>query len=202
MDAVHAVLIVLVLVLVVLVAKDQLKAMCRRGGKKAKKNCKVAVDLADAAPAAAPSPKKPSYEDAAVNHLAENNEYFQACKSEDEISKVLDCACDDNSGAFAKNDYGAPGLDYNSFVMSQGVDNQSIRNHKEFVKDRMAVNGQGTEFTGRTWTPQPDMGDSGGYAPSSWVGIRGPPMKVPVCNPTQVNSDEDSDAFRTKRFCF
>lgn len=133
--------------------------------------------------------------------INENVEYFETCAAAaDETAKALDCACDPSTGfPFAKNAYGAPGLDYNTFVMSQGVDSQVLENHASFVKDRKNVNSQGGEFTGRTWTPQGEI--EGGSYSKNWWGIRGPPMAVPVCNPTQQN-EIDPDAYRYKRICF
>lgn len=213
MDPVHAVLIVLVLVLILVVSKDQLMGLCNKKGKKEAKSkqewqCKnkktgdlldVEMELEKAKPV--------NLETKAKEAMSENHEYFQTCKDADETSKVLDCACDDSTGfPFSKDEYGAPGLDYNSYVMSQAVDNQVVKNHGEWIKDRKNLNNKGTEFTGRTYAPSQEAprgdADGLGYAASSWVGIRGAPFKVPVCNPTTVQGDEDTDGFRTKRYCF
>lgn len=133
--------------------------------------------------------------------INENVEYFETCQAvADETTKALDCACDPSTGfPFARNAYGAPGLDYNTFVMAQGVDSQVIENHAAFVKDRRNVNAQGGEFTGRTWTPQGEI--EGGSYGSNWWGIRGRPYAVPICNPTQ-QQEVDPDEYRYKRICF
>lgn len=133
--------------------------------------------------------------------IGQNVEYFETCQSAaDETAKALDCSCDPSTGfPFAQNAYGAPGIDYNTFVMSQGVDSRVISNHAEFVKDRKNVNAQGGEFVGRTWTPSTDI-EMGSYG-SSWWGIRGPPFAVPVCNPT-MQQELDPDNYRYKRICF
>jgi hypothetical protein len=133
--------------------------------------------------------------------ISDNVEYFETCQAAtDETAKALDCACDPSTGfPFAKNAYGAPGLDYNTFVMSQGVDSQVVSNHAEFVKDRKNVNAAGGEFTGRTWTPHGEI-EMGSYG-ANWWGIRGPPMAVSICNPTQ-QQELDPDNYRYKRVCF
>jgi len=136
-----------------------------------------------------------------------NREYFDSCGNEDDVAKTLSCACDPSTGfPFSKNAYGAPGLDYNSYVLSQGVDNQVIRNHGEFIKERTQLFNEGTNLTGATGQsqlgrPQGDA-DGMGYVAHSWVGIRGAPFKACVNDPTQLNSDENYDGFRTKRYCF
>lgn len=213
MDSVHAVLIVLVLVLIVFQAKGFIRGAC--GGMKARRQKRLAIAPAVAAAAASPTANPASSattqalkqaasngdnEAAAAASNAENSEYFQVCKDSDDVTKVLDCTCDDSSGfTFAKNEYGAPGLDYNTYVLSQGVDQQVVKNHSQFVEDRRNVNARGGDFTGKTWTPQAEIEGVGNS--SNWIGIRGPPMKVKVCNPTQVVQDEE-DEYRSKRYCF
>jgi len=147
-----------------------------------------------------PDPE-PNLDDAHRACIGDNVEYFETCQpASDETAKALDCACDPSTGfPFAQNAYGAPGLDYNTFVMSQGVDSQVVANHAEFVKDRQNINAQGGEFTGRTWTPHGEI--EGGSYGSRWWGIRGPPMAVPVANPTMQN-ELDPDNYRYKRVCF
>lgn len=133
--------------------------------------------------------------------INDNVEYFETCQAAaDETAKALDCACDPSTGfPFAKNAYGAPGLDYATFLQSQGVDSQIISNHQEFVKDRRDVNAAGGEFTGRTWTPQGEI--EGGSYGANWWGIRGRPYGVSVCNPTQ-QQELSPDEYRYKRICF
>lgn len=143
---------------------------------------------------------------------AEHVEYYESVKDSDDVTKVLDCTCDDSSGfTFAKNDYGTPGMDYNSFVLSQSVDQQVVDNHAQFVEDRRNVNARGGDFTGRTWTPDgtgPGNGVSSGFPTwegqgnlaSNWWGLWRP-YRVDIANPTQLTQDEDDDGYRTKRWC-
>lgn len=215
MDSVHAVLIVLVLVLIVFQTKGLIKGAC--GGMKARQQKRMVLAQAAASVSGAGVKADPASsattqalkqaasggnnEAAAAASNAENTEYFQVCKDSDDVTKVLDCTCDDSSGfTFAKNEYGAPGLDYNTYVMSQGVDQQVVKNHSQFVEDRRNVNARGGDFTGKTWQPQAEVEGVGNS--SNWIGIRGQPMRVKVCNPTQVDGANEEDEFRSKRYCF
>ena len=115
-------------------------------------------------------------------HTSENAEYFSVCGDSDDVKKELSCYCGDSNGQFANDAYGGPGLDFKDYVMAQGVDAEVVRNHAEFVKDRSQ--GGSVNWTGRTYA-LPDEIETEFY-PNSWVGIRGRPQAVPICNPTQV----------------
>ncbi len=89
--------------------------------------------------------------------------------------------CTDSDYAYANNTYGAPGSDFKDWITAQSVDPQVIKNHSEFIADRL--NTVGTNITGRTYSP--DSHDS--YDPISWIGIRGRPQAVPTSdNQAQV----------------
>lgn len=213
MELVHAIMLVLLLVLIVLVSKDSIMGLCSRGQSRVERKNMIQKIIAGDDTAAAASPTASSDTTQALKQagsanlnvaasaaMAENAEYFTVCKGADEISKALDCSCDDATGyPFAQNEFGGPGMDYNTYVMSQGVDSQVIKNHANFVEDRRNVNARGGEFTGKTWSPQTTVEGVGNS--SNWIGIRGRPMAVPVCNPTTVQHDEP-DEYRTKRYCF
>jgi hypothetical protein len=139
-----------------------------------------------------------SYEKMGSNVVKESVEYFQVCGDKDETSKMLDCVCGgDDKFTFATNEYGAPGMDYKSFVTSQAVDDKVIANHIQYVQDRKALGPGGLETTGRTYSP--DSHDS--YDPIPWVGLRRPEY-VQQCNPTQV-PDVNTNIYKGNRqFCF
>ncbi len=123
--------------------------------------------------------------------LRENQEFFAACK--DSVNPLLniDCSGDDSRISYAVSEFGAPGLDYSDWVKAQGVDPEVQKNHAEFIKERQGGSGvQGAITTGRTYSP--DSNDS--YDPYPWIGIRGRPQAVAVCNPTQM-PDTDFDIY-------
>jgi len=137
---------------------------------------------------------------AGIAAAAEHVEYYDSVKDSDDVTKVLDCTCDDSSGfTFAKNDYGTAGMDYNTYVMSNAVDQQVVDNHAQFVEDRRNVNARGGDFTGRTWTPN-SVPDGLGNVSSNYVGLWRP-FRAKVSNPTQITQDEDDDGYRTQRWC-
>ena len=75
--------------------------------------------------------------------------------------------------------------DYKDFVASLSVDPQTVKNHLEFTRDRLA--GQNQIVTGRTYA----MGEVEGNS-SNWWGIRGRPQLIPELsqgNPTQIPDD-------------
>jgi len=134
-----------------------------------------------------------SYDQQAYGALVEN---FETCGTASDTKNVADCVCGDGEGEFVKNEYGAPGMDYGSFVMSQAVDDQVIVNHANYVKNRKEFGTSG-EYTGRTYSP--DSHDS--YDPIPWQGLRRPEY-VNQCNPTQV-PDVDTNLYKGNRsFCF
>lgn len=129
-----------------------------------------------------------------LNAMKENIEYFASCKDRVDPTKDLDCTSDDTRASYAVNEFGAPGLDYSDFVKAQGVDPEVRKNHAEFINERIGGAGvQGAITTGRTYSP--DSNDS--YDPYPWIGIRGRPQAVPVCNPTQM-PDTDFDLYPVK----
>lgn len=136
----------------------------------------------------------PKCSDPEKNAIKEHSEYFTVCGDSTDIQKELSCYCSDSTGQFAENSYGGPGLSYNDWVLSQGVDQQVLVNHAQFVQDRSQ--GGSVNWTGRTYA-MPDEIESEFY-PNSWQGIRGRPQAVPVCNPTQV-TDPASTQFTTQQ---
>lgn len=139
--------------------------------------------------------KATHHDDSGKAALAQNIEFFSSCKDAVDPTKGLDCTSDDNRASYAVNEFGAPGLDYSDWVKAQGVDPEVRKNHAEFINERIGGAGvQGAITTGRTYSP--DANDS--YDPYPWIGIRGRPAAVPVCNPTQM-PDTDFDYYPTQR---
>jgi hypothetical protein len=128
-------------------------------------------------------------------HTNENTEYFAVCGDSTDIQKQLSCYCEDSTGQFANDSYGGPGLDFKDYIMAQGVDAQVVRNHAEFAKERSQ--GGSVNWTGRTYA-MPDEIETE-FMPNAWVGIRGRPQAVPICNPTQV-TDPTSRQFTKDPF--
>jgi hypothetical protein len=116
-------------------------------------------------------------------------EHFTDCANLTPVILAGMCG-DDDKFSYAINEFGAPGLEFKDWVTSQSVDPQVLKNHAEFVRDRISDNPQ--NITGRTYSP--DMHDS--YDPIPWVGLRRP-QAVPVCNPTQV-PDVDYNLYESR----
>lgn len=112
----------------------------------------------------------------------DNAEYFSVCGDSTDIQKQLSPYCADSTGQFANDAYGGPGLDFKDYVMAQGVDSQVVVNHAKFVSERSQ--GGSVNWTGRTYA-MPDEIETE-FMPNAWIGIRGRPQAVPICNPTQV----------------
>jgi hypothetical protein len=130
----------------------------------------------------------------AMKSLHENQEFFAACKDSANPLLNVNCSGDDSAINYATNEFGAPGLDYSDWVKAQGVDSEVQKNHSEFIKERLGGAGvQGAITTGRTYSP--DSNDS--YNPYPWIGIRGRPQAVAVCNPSQM-PDTDFDLYPVK----
>ena len=128
-----------------------------------------------------------------ANATRENAEHFAGCANDTASKSALDCMCADGKDfEYATNDFGAPDMDFKDWVTSQAVDRAVLKNHAEFVQDRLDNERQ--TVTGRTYSP--DSNDS--YDPQPWLGIRGRPQAVAVCNPTQV-SDMDVNLFEKKQ---
>lgn len=150
----------------------------RNSGELATVSMQVGAPAASAAPAAPTAPATP--EKAAQS---ENAEYFSGPQGADTQS------CDDKF-EFAVNEFGGPGMDFKDWVAAQSVDPQVMKNHTEFVKDRLGSNTQ--NITGRTYSP--DSHDS--FDPIPWVGLRRP-QAVAVGNPDQV-PDIDRSLYENK----
>lgn len=103
----------------------------------------------------------------------EHVEFFSGCAPQQAV-----VGCEGDNFEYAQNDFGAPGVDFKDWVTSQSVETQVVKNHAEFVKDRLKTN---QNITGRTFTPD----SHASYDPIKWVGLRRP-QAVPVCNPDQV----------------
>jgi hypothetical protein len=119
--------------------------------------------------------KKESMEDKTIN---EHAEYFTSCGGNQAVAYSSDpCASDLE---YAVHEYGGVGLDFKDWATAQSVDPSIIRNHKDFVKDRLANNT--VNITGRTYSP--DAHES--YNEIPWQGIRGRPEAVAICNPQNM----------------
>jgi hypothetical protein len=123
--------------------------------------------------------------------LRENSEYFTNCQDPAEQKQALSCMCDDDDKfQYAVNEFGAPGLEFKDWATSQAVDPQVLKNHHEFVKDRLKDNSQ--NITGRTFSLGELESDQ-----ITWQGIRGRPVAVNVCSPTQI-ADVNYDWYASK----
>jgi hypothetical protein len=112
--------------------------------------------------------------------LKEQAEFFSECGAATDNAPARGNECDDKF-AYAINEFGAPGMEFKDWVASQSVDPQVIKNHSEFVKDRLTRDNT-QNVTGRTFSP--DFHDS--YNPANpWTGLRRP-EGVNICNPDQV----------------
>jgi hypothetical protein len=120
----------------------------------------------------------------------ESLEYFTGCDPADVKRGMGVGSCDDGKFEYAVDDFGAPGMDYKDWVTSQAVDPAVLKNHSEFVKDR--VDDTRGIVTGRTYDPGYRMGEMEGSDMVPWVGIRGRPQNVQICNPTQVPDYNDN----------
>lgn len=108
--------------------------------------------------------------------LMDNIEHFDPSNSTPGCPAENTC---DDKLTYAVDPFGAPDMDFKDYIASQSVDQQVIKNHAEFVKDRMSNNSQ--NITGRTFSPGELEADQ-----VTWWGIRGRPQSVPYYNPTQV----------------
>jgi len=91
----------------------------------------------------------------------------------------------DATGDYGQESFSSGGGDYKDFIASLSVDPQTLKNHSEFTRDRLA--GQNQIVTGRTYA----MGEVEGNS-SNWWGIRGRPQLIPELsqgNPTQIPDD-------------
>lgn len=115
----------------------------------------------------------------------ESVEHFQGCMNGPKLHVDSDCDTCGDSFDYAVHEYGAPGMGYRDWVATQAVDPATVKNHAEFVKDRVG-NDWKQFMTGRTFA----MPDHESYQPTNWIGIRGRPTRVAVCNPTEVTDDD------------
>lgn len=101
----------------------------------------------------------------------ETSAYYGGCAP---TMEAMTNACGENAQVdYAVNDFGAPGVDFKDWAMSQAVGSDVLANHAEFVKDR--IKNQSSIITGRTMALGELEGDD-----VKWMGIRGRPQKVPV----------------------
>jgi hypothetical protein len=154
----------------------------------------TSVRIAKQPAAGAPSAKGPGGCALPEKEMQANNaEYFTQC-SDPNADAVASCPAD-GTFPYATASYGAPGLDFKDWVTSQSVDPQVLKNHAEFVSDRM--NGINTQnVTGRTWSPSDSYHQS--YQPITWIGLRRP-QAVPKCNPDQDPDIDESEYATSSR---
>lgn len=110
----------------------------------------------------------------------ENIDYYQTCG----LDSGAQAPCSDPCSSdleYAVHEYGGAGLDFKDWAAAQSIDPQVIKNHGEFIKDRLN-NEKTTNITGRTYSP--DSHES--YNEVPWIGIRGRPQMVKQCNPQQM----------------
>lgn len=128
--------------------------------------------------------------------LSENSEHFESCRnSAEDTARALSCMCEgDDKFEYAVNEFGAPGMEFKDWVAAQSVDPSVIKNHAEFIADRMKL--RGDNVMGKAWSPDQHTSADG----SNWWGIRGRPQAVAVCNPTQVPTTalDNLDSFNMK----
>jgi hypothetical protein len=121
-------------------------------------------------------------------------EGFYMARDVPDSGKVVDALCE-GEASFGTYDFGAPGLDYNSYVASQGVDDRVIEQHIQYTRDRKALGNETTFILGRTGGTTDTLAE--GVYPVPWSGIAGlSKLKVPFNkdtmmpeiynNPTQV----------------
>lgn len=111
----------------------------------------------------------------------ELNDFLNVCSSN--IGAKAKC-CDDPCGddlEYAVHEYGGPGLGYNDWAKAQAISPQVLKNHGEFVEDRLEYS-KSNNITGRTYSPDTEVN----YNEIPWQGIRGRPQAVKVCNPSQL----------------
>lgn len=192
MSLTEGLLIVIVLILTVIVLSGRLKQKADPTKTKTW-DCVnrdtgdvTSVKMAYSGKGAAPTPEAAS--------LSEQAEHFEGCRNTtDDTARALDCMCEgDDKFEYAVNEFGAPGMEFKDWVASQSIDPSVIKNHAEFVKDREKL--RGDNVVGKVFSP--DSHDS--FDPIQWVGIRGRPQAVAVCNPTQIADASDIRLYSAK----
>jgi hypothetical protein len=112
----------------------------------------------------------------------DNIDYYQTCGYTAGARAPCTDPCNGDN-EYAVHEYGSAGLDFKDWAAAQAIDPQVVKNHGEFIKDRLA-NSKTDNITGRTYSPS----EHDSYNPiNGWVGILGRPQMVKVCNPQQVN---------------
>ncbi len=93
-------------------------------------------------------------------------------------------SCDDPCTSdleYATHNFGGVNMSFADWAKAQSIDPQVMKNHDEFIRDRLDYS-KTNNIVGRTYSP--DTHD--GYNEQKWVGIRGRPVAVKVCNPSQL----------------
>lgn len=119
--------------------------------------------------------------------IAEQVEHFASCSDEPKAMPDSDCLCRGDTFDYAVHEYGGPGMGYKDWAASQAVDAAVVQNHAQFMQERTDNAQKGGIITGRTYA----LPDHESYQPTPWIGIRGRPTRVPVCNPTEVTDDDE-----------
>lgn len=107
----------------------------------------------------------------------DNIDYYQTCGTGNTARSPCVDPCSGDL-EYSVHEYGATGMDYKAWAAAQSIDPQVIQNHSEFIKDRLE-NSKTSNITGRTYSPS--VHDN--YNEIPWVGIRGRPQAVKICNP-------------------
>lgn len=184
----------LVVIVVILIFVIVVRPMSIKGGDTSEWDCvnRATGDISavsmKVAPGAAPPPvsaAKPVSPEAKA--IAEQVEHFTTCGDGAGGIPDVDTLCRGDSFNYAINEYGAPGMGYKDWAASQSVDGAVVANHAAFVRDRADPVQAGGIITGRTFA----LPDHESYQPTPWIGIRGRPTRVPVCNPTEVTDDDE-----------
>ena len=133
--------------------------------------------------------KKCSPEKAAQSEQAE---YFSTL-SDATMQCVMDNACGDGeSFQYAVNEFGKPGADYKDWIAERSIDSQTMKNHAEFVKDRM----EKQTSTGPTSGQMRGEMEASSSGPG-WVGLRRP-QHVPRSGDEAQQTDSDESYFTDK----
>lgn len=198
MDLIEAFLIVIILIIIYIMVREKKKEEKPNANTTSPNSQNEASESQKSSFTSKKSTKDMSYEDIAKKALSESHEYFQVCRDPEEVKKIAECICDgQDTFDHIENAYGAPNMDYKSWVTSQAVSDDTIKNHQQYLADKQRFQTGGAFFTGRTMSP--DSHDS--YDPIPWIGLRRP-QYVEQCNPTQV-PDVDLSLYKGNRyFCF
>lgn len=146
----------------------------------------VSMKVAGAAGAAAGASTTTKTATPEQKAIAENFEHFTSCSDEPKAMPDSDCLCRGDTFEYAVHEYGGPGMGYKDWAASQSVDVAVVQNHAAFMRERTDNAQKGGIITGRTYA----LPDHESYQPTPWIGIRGRPSRVPVCNPTEVTDDD------------